>query len=751
MLILKDYQIKAVDNLEKTTKELLKMEQKKKLIVFKAPTGSGKTVIASKYIEKLSNSDEDICFMWISIGKGSLHEQSRNKINDILEGSPSCKLLEEVITDGIIKRNQVVVVNWESLNKKKQGEWDNVLMRDGEKTNFQQLVENTNKNRKIILLVDESHHGTDTKTSEELKNMINPEILINLSATPKYIPPQNKEDERYIEIKAKEVIEAGIIKKEVFINDIIEEADIEGESKDVLDIVVDASVKRREELKEAYKEIGANINPLCLIQIPNAKEGELILGELEDILKTKDISLEIGNLAIWTTDRSENLTGINQYDSKVDYLIFKMAIATGWDCPRAQILLKLREVKSEVFDIQTIGRVLRMPEQKHYENELLNRAYIYTNNSDIKVNVENLSMVKYIKAKIRQGIENIELKSYHKQENNNMLIKRELLDPLFYELLEKEIGLSLNNSPDKNIGLLKEAKYITDMEHVKSDIISHGVINSNSLDSEDKHITYDTVSFNLSEKDINKLFTEILAEKTPRLFNSVKPLWHIAFSDLLGLDRKGKGISTKLQTLFLNNRESFISIIIQLKEMYQSKYREEIIREVFEGYSTFSVPEPKIKDSEGIEIFPAKAHIYDKCILKTSRSLPERNFEEFLEKNGDKINWWYKNEDSGRENFGIRYEYEREPHAFYPDYIVSLKDGRIGLYETKSKDDRDAKTYTKAKAEYMQKYIKEENKNSKNLIGGIVNSSNKDNIVINNKEAFYPYLDKVEDWDILKF
>src|SRR5690606_30904630 len=128
---------------------------------------------------------------------------------------------------------------------------------------------------------------------------------------------------------------------------------------------------------------------------------------------------------------SSNLENINDYDSKVDFLIFKMAVATGWDCPRAYVLLKLREVKSEVFDIQTIGRILRMPERYHYENELLNKAYIYTNNDDIQVKMENLNMVKWIKSIIRDGLENIELISYYKRDESNMLINRPILNPIF--------------------------------------------------------------------------------------------------------------------------------------------------------------------------------------------------------------------------------------------------------------------------------------------------------------------------------
>ena len=54
-------------------------------------------------------------------------------------------------------------------------------------------------------------------------------------------------------------------------------------------------------------------------------------------------------------------TSVIQNDSPIEVLIFKQAIATGWDCPRASILVMLRDIKSVTFEIQTVGRILRMP------------------------------------------------------------------------------------------------------------------------------------------------------------------------------------------------------------------------------------------------------------------------------------------------------------------------------------------------------------------------------------------------------
>jgi len=79
---LKRYQENAVEELLLKTRLLLEKKIDKRTIVFQSPTGSGKTFIMAKYIEQLikENEDSDICFLWVSIGKGNLHIQSYNSL-----------------------------------------------------------------------------------------------------------------------------------------------------------------------------------------------------------------------------------------------------------------------------------------------------------------------------------------------------------------------------------------------------------------------------------------------------------------------------------------------------------------------------------------------------------------------------------------------------------------------------------------------------------------------------------------------
>lgn len=120
------------------------------------------------------------------------------------------------------------------------------------------------------------------------------------------------------------------------------------------------------------------------------------MGQTEDehknlvirILKEKyKISTDNGRLTIWLSGEHINKEEVEKPDSEVEVLLFKQAIALGWDCPRAQILVLFRQWHSPIFSIQTVGRIMRMPEpdKGHYKNEILNYGYVYTNLSDIEV------------------------------------------------------------------------------------------------------------------------------------------------------------------------------------------------------------------------------------------------------------------------------------------------------------------------------------------------------------------------------
>lgn len=82
----------------------------------------------------------------------------------------------------------------------------------------------------------------------------------------------------------------------------------------------------------------------------------------EEITKEYLISqgVKANRIASWFTGKAKP-EGLERNDSEYEYLLFKTAAGTGWDCPRAQVLVMFRDIKSEIFSTQTIGRILRVP------------------------------------------------------------------------------------------------------------------------------------------------------------------------------------------------------------------------------------------------------------------------------------------------------------------------------------------------------------------------------------------------------
>jgi len=267
---LKRYQADAVEELINYSEKLIKKDREKQTIVFQSPTGSGKTFMMGSFIEQLINEipNEDLCFLWISIGTGELHKQSYNSLKNNYSGFPDVYLLEEEFFGSrqTIDKNEVVVVNWDKLNQKdkKTGEWKSTLMKDKESTNFRELVKNTKqKGTKIILIIDESHTNSTSARAVEIRDeIIKADLTIEMSATPVL---SEGDYQQKVKVEPLDVIDEGMIKKEIIINqDIDKVADDEITSQE---LVMQVAFEKREELKQLYKKYNIDISILRIIRI----------------------------------------------------------------------------------------------------------------------------------------------------------------------------------------------------------------------------------------------------------------------------------------------------------------------------------------------------------------------------------------------------------------------------------------------------------------------------------------------------
>ena len=161
----------------------------------------------------------------------------------------------------------------------------------------------------------------------------------------------------------------------MYVNDGVSD-DAETDMSTEYSYLLDLAIKKRDEIQAEYNKINRKIRPLVIIQFPDSSNR--YIEEVEYYLKEKGYSYENGFAAKWLSEEKINIENIEAPNATPVFLLWKQALSTGWDCPRAKILVKLRDNMSDSFEIQTIGRIRRMPEARHYANELLDNCYMYT-------------------------------------------------------------------------------------------------------------------------------------------------------------------------------------------------------------------------------------------------------------------------------------------------------------------------------------------------------------------------------------
>ena len=750
---LKQYQKEAVDKLLSTTKRLLSKDGSK-VCVLKAPTGSGKTIMMADFLQKIAEEklQKEYVFIWIS--SHDLHTQSKEKLENYLSDSNYTFSFLEEVNENSFAQNEIVFVNWHSLVKQKDGEWTNVLMRDNEsEQNLPTFIRNTKqKDREVILIVDESHHHYWSRKSQELVNdVIAPKLTIEVSATPKIEPDASEMasgDAGYVLVEHAEVVNEGMIKSSIVINKEI------GEFRDLKktadEAVIGAAIEQRRRLVDLYQSENINIKPLVLIQLPSEakKTSALDKSKLEAVqthlADEFDISVDNGRLAIWLSEEKENLENITFNDSDVEVLIFKQAIALGWDCPRAQILVMFREIKNPTFEIQTVGRILRMPEAKHYEAVELNEAFVYTNLNEIKIAQDDDSQRFFDvhPAHRQQDYKSIDLPSVYlsRVDYGDITLS---FRKFFFEEANKRFGITKDDlgragykKADKDLELY--------LDELKNPVISNAVIEN--IDGANEVIG-EMVEFSVPEDELKYKF-ELFAKVSSLPYAPVRSHTKIqqAIYDWFDnfLDYKGQS-RAEIQRVIVcseSNQKIFSEIIASAKDRFEKHRKTELSKKQKVKDYRWNVPAVDYFN-ENYERVELSNNVLSPCYLLKKRSKPEKAFESILS-GSDKVSWWYKNRESKETYFAVVYKNPEDglKRAFYPDFIVMMKDGSIGIYDTKSGFTADSKE-TAAKSDALQKFINE-NEEMK-LHGGIVVGDDKGTFVFSGKK-YSPDLSK-NGWD----
>jgi type III restriction enzyme len=759
-----DFQKKAIDKLTTNFLKLWEQTEPQRHLVFKSPTGSGKTFMVCNFVNGLNalpTWDYDKSFIWITFSE-DLAMQSKDKFQEYFDSNLENGLL--TINDfkqGKFHKNDVLFINWQKLvstsadNRVLRRPEDEVFLKE-QGYYFEDLIENTHKEgREIILIIDESHISSKTALAQNIIDLINPKVILNVSATPKNVPGIDEIEEGtagYVSVKREDVIEEGLIKEKIAVQ--TEEDLKKFQNKDLDELLLELAIERQIELKAEFKTIGKYINPLVLIQLPNDDSKLKDSGQktkeqvVLDYLQKKNIDIET-KIALWFDGKQKNMEFITHNESDVDFMLFKQAAGTGWDCPRAHILVMFREINSASFYTQTIGRILRMPEPNakddYKNNPNLRTGYLFTNykRNDLEIPDQGKKNKPFIyTSKRKENTKNIEglysdfvsrvdygdlghavkfqmnfLKSFDKffefDETDHPAIMREKIE-----------GKGIDINPTVTNKLIVDAEF-SNYDKINLDFAKEG-------HEED---------YEVSRNDVEKLFNfycyQLLSEQTEseakvsnvsRSWSPLKSAFRVWFKSIFDQNSNLyyriliNDLNKEQSSIFRRALTKTLKDYFPIKKEYLEKRKKDIeereapLFEIKNEY-TFTEDYAELTKDEGTSELSVVQPFYLKKEYKGREN--ELKFINYLEQKDDKLDWWFKNGDSGKEYYCLKYynTAKKEEALFYPDWIFKFKDGRIGIFDTKSGQ---TAQNPEGRAEGIAKKLQELNENGNKYIGGLV-------------------------------
>ena len=410
---LKDYQTDAVrdtlTNLRKARKRWHE-EQERNAFSLTAATGAGKTVMAASVFEALFHGDDALEFdadpgavvIWFS-DSPDLNEQTRFRL---MEASDRLSHSDMVVVENSFNRpkfkaKKIYFLNTQKLSKKSllvrgsEGDEDGQFpeMRpDLRSFTIWDTIRNTVEDPAVTLylVLDEAHRGmkvANARAQNERTTLV--QQLVNGAGS---VPPlpvvwgisatverfnkamevaQGRTRMADVKVDVSKVQESGLLKDTIVLD--IPDEDEPGQFDTVLGRRATDTLKEVTELWADYARHQSNakeVVPLMVLQVANTPEAADIARALHAIVNRWPELRRDSIANVFGEHRQEIFGDFTvpyiepqrvQEATWVRVLIAKDAISTGWDCPRAEVMVSFRAASDRTHITQLLGRMVRSP------------------------------------------------------------------------------------------------------------------------------------------------------------------------------------------------------------------------------------------------------------------------------------------------------------------------------------------------------------------------------------------------------
>ncbi|KRC56662.1 MULTISPECIES: DEAD/DEAH box helicase [unclassified Nocardioides] len=406
---LKDYQAEAVASVLAglgNARAMVDLHMKTSLALT-APTGAGKTVMAAAIIEALFFGSDDLdvlpdpraTVLWFT-SDPSLNEQTRHRIQQASDRLTPNRLVvvPSTFAEERLEPGTVYFLNSQKLSRNSLlvrgggagDEGEMLAAPDMRARTFWEVLRNTieHDGTTLYVVLDEAHIGMNTskrdlgEKSTIVRALVNGEagapavpIVLGISATiDRFRGAMEQADGRTtlpdVSVDPARVQESGLLKDNVLLS-------FPAEIGAFDTVLLRHAVQRTREASELWaayhaeqQDHGAAVQPLLVVQVPNKPSDELLADAVTTILDEWP-ELSSANVANVFGDGTPLSVGGHEIEyvapqdvaerTHVRVLLAKDAISTGWDCPRAEVLVSFRPAQDLTHITQLLGRMVRTP------------------------------------------------------------------------------------------------------------------------------------------------------------------------------------------------------------------------------------------------------------------------------------------------------------------------------------------------------------------------------------------------------
>lgn len=383
------------------------------VVSYTAPTGAGKTIVMSALIEDIYYGDElypeqnEAIFIWLS-DSPQLNEQSRLKIDlkaDKIRLNQCVVISDDSFDMEVLEDGHIYFLNTQKLSKS-----SNLTKHsDGRQYTIWETISNTvrEKGDRLYFIIDEAHRGAQsardlTKNTTIMQKFLKGSeadrlppmpVVVGMTATPQRfnrLAEGIQSTTHYVKTTADEVRASGLLKDRI----VITYPEHSGNDMAVLQAATDEWRHKWDHWYQyCYEQHYGQVNPILVIQVQNGSGHQISATDLDECLRIMEERLgdrflegqvvhafgegtptiQIGGLDVPYCEPSRIAD-----DKRIKVVFFKETLTTGWDCPRAEVMMSFRRAVDHTYIAQLLGRMVRTPTQQHINvDETLNDVHLY--------------------------------------------------------------------------------------------------------------------------------------------------------------------------------------------------------------------------------------------------------------------------------------------------------------------------------------------------------------------------------------